>query len=72
MARKFRCKTSTGISLSFTVFKSKDGFKISAGKARRGKSPIPLDFLPFEITNAIINGPVHPSEDAAEQYARSI
>lgn len=54
-----RRKTRCGITLSFRIADQKDGsFKLrSAGKARMGRDPIPLDFVPFEITNAVINGP---------------
>lgn len=73
--RKFRCKTRGGISCAWTVGRTKDGdFKaLSVGKAKVGGRPIPSDFLPFEVMDAVMNRNIRfASMDAAEAYARSL
>jgi hypothetical protein len=74
--RKVRCKTSFGIVVSWNIHQSKDGkWRLSGvGSGRRGNSPVPSEFLPFEISNAVMS-PLKPAFDSFEtaaEYARSI
>lgn len=71
---RFRYKTRSGISCQFYCGKAKSGrYKIlSIGKPRLGRDPIPIDFVPFEISNACINGPSFDTLGEAERFARSL
>jgi hypothetical protein len=70
--RKFRCKASDGFSYKWFVGKTKDGkFKpLSVGSP---KPPIPMDFAPFGVMDAVLNRSiVFDTLDEAERYARSL
>lgn len=73
--RSFRCKSSTGYSCRWSVGKtSKGDFKaLSVGKAKVRGHPIPSDFLPFEIMDAVMNPHIRfGSIEDAESYVRSL
>jgi hypothetical protein len=74
--RKVRCKTSFGITVSWNIHQSEDGkWRLAGvGSARRGSSTVPSEFLPFEISNAVMS-PLKPEFDSFEDaanYARTI
>lgn len=73
--KTFRCKSSRGYSCKWTIGKtSKDDFKaLSVGQAKVRGRPLPSDFLPFEIMDAVMNQNIRfDSMDAAENYVRSL
>lgn len=73
--KHLRCKTRGGISCRWTVGKTKKGdFKaLSVGQAKVRGNPIPSDFLPFEVMDAVMNQHIRfGSMEAAEAYVRSL
>lgn len=72
--RKFRCKAQCGLSCRWAVGKNSDGKwkAMSLGDVKNGRNPVPLDFIPFELSNAIFNGPVFESQTEAEIYIRGL
>lgn len=72
--RKFRCKARCGLSCQWAVGKNKEGKwkAMSLGKVKQGRSPVPLDFVPFELSNAVLNGPVFETQTEAEIYVRGL
>lgn len=70
--KTIRFKARCGITATWRLAKVKEGFKVVAiGKAKVGRNPIPLDFAPFEIMDAVYNRHnVFPSTDACEAFAR--
>ncbi len=72
--RKIRCKSRHGISCRWVIGPVKDGgYQIlMMGKAKIRNQPIPLDFVPFELSNAVMNSPTFKTLDDAEVYVRSL
>lgn len=72
--KTIRFKSSFGITASWRLGKNKAGrFKaMSLGNAKVGRNPMPLDFVPFEMSSAVINGPAFGTMVEAENYVRSI
>jgi hypothetical protein len=66
--KSIHCKSQlAGQALRWRVGPKGDGFGAVSVGATRG----PSDFLPFEITSDVINGPVFASMEDAEAYVRS-
>ncbi len=74
MSKIVRLKARCGITASWRIGKTKAGkFRaVGLSKARMGRNPIPLDFVPFEMSNAVMNGPSFETEGEAEAFVRSI
>ena len=73
--RSFRCKSRAGYSCRWTVGKSSGGgFKpMSVGKVKIGGRPIPCDFLPFELMDAVMNRSIRfDTLEEAEVYVRNL
>lgn len=73
--KTFRCKSTMGYSCRWSVGKTTKGdFKaLSVGQAKVRGRPIPADFLPFEIMDAVMNQHIRfGSMEAAEAYCRSL
>lgn len=72
--KHFRSKTRCGLSVRWGINTNKDGkWKIvSLGEARNGRDPFPTALLPFDLTNAVINGPAFKTQGEAEIYARGL
>lgn len=73
--RSFRCKSRGGFSCFWRVGKTKRGdYKaLSVGKVKVGGRPIPSDFLPFEIMDAVMNQNTRFDTLAdAEAYVRNL
>jgi hypothetical protein len=73
--RSFRCKSRAGYSCQWSVGKTTKGdFKaLSVGKAKVRGNPIPSDFLPFEIMDAVMNQHIRFGNlEDAEAYVRSL
>lgn len=70
--KKFRCKASDGRSYAWTVGKNRDG-KFKALSVGSPKPPMPMDFAPFAIMDAVLNRwSVFESEAEAEAFVRSL
>ncbi len=74
MSKKIRCKARCGLSCQWSIGQTKDGKwkAMSLGNVKRGRNPVPSDFVPFELSNAVYNGPTFETLDQAEQYVRSL
>ena len=74
MSKSIRCKAKCGLSLKWRLGQTKDGKwkPLSVGDCRRGGIPIPTDFVPFEISNAVVNGPRFDTIEQAESFIRSL
>lgn len=72
--KTIRVKSSFGITATWRLGRGKSGkFKaVGLSKAKVGKNPIPLDFVPFEMSNAVMNAPEFNTLAEAENYVRSI
>ena len=74
--RKVRCKTSYGYVVSWCISKQKnDKWRvIGVGSARMGRSAVPSDFLPFEISDVVMNKhkPEFDSWEDAADYVKRI
>ncbi len=72
--KTLRVKSSSGITATWRIGRNLAGkFKaLSLGKAKVGRNPLPLDFVPFEMSNAVINGPAFETEDEAERFVRGL
>lgn len=74
MQKKIRCKTQCGMSVKWRLGQARDGKWKAMGlsDAKMGSRPVPLDFVPFELSNAVINGPSFDTIDQAEAFVRSL
>lgn len=75
MSFKIRRKTKCGATVTIQGGKSGNGgFRIlSIGKAKVGRDPIPLDFLPFEIMDAVYNKNISfDTEEECQNFAYSL
>lgn len=74
--RKFRCKAKCGVSCRWTIGQRVSGKwgVISMGNAKLGRNPMPLDFVPFELSNAVLGHgkPEFDTADECETYVRSL
>ncbi len=72
--RTIRFKSRCGVTASWRIGLNRDGrFKaLALSKPRIGRNPLPLDFVPFEMSDAVINGPSFETEVEAVAYVRSI
>jgi len=72
--RKIRCKNRFGLSCRWTIGPAPDGgFKIvGLGAAKLRGQAVPLDFIPFELSNEVYNGPILETLDAVERHVRSL
>lgn len=72
--KSFRCKSSHGISCQWRIGQKPDGKwkAVGMGSAKVRNRPVPLDFVPFELSNAVMNGPSFDTSAEAEQYVRSL
>ena len=72
--KTLRCKSSSGITATWRIGQTREGkFKaLSLGKTNVGRNPLPLAFVPFEMSNAVINGPSFETEYEAECFIRSL
>ncbi|RWO57267.1 hypothetical protein [Mesorhizobium sp.] len=73
--KTIRFRSANGITATWRFGKTREGkFKaLSISKPRFGTRPLILDFLPFEMKDAVYNRHiVFDSLDAAELYARSL
>lgn len=72
--KTFRCKTSCGLSVQWRVGQNRDGKWKATGlsNARYGRDPIPLDFIPYELSSAVMNGPSFDTQQEAEIYVRNL
>lgn len=70
--RALRCKASCGVTLTWRFGKTRDG-KFKATSCGTPRPPMPLDFLPFEIMDAIYNRNVSfDTLKDAQDYVRSL
>ncbi len=69
MRRKFRCKTG-GVSCWWTIGKRTGGF--GAIGLRSATKHFPTCFLPFWMSNAVVNGPAFSTLDEAEHFVRTL
>lgn len=74
MWKKIRCKSSHDLSCQYRIGQNKDGKwkAMSLGSIKSRGRPVPTDFAPFELMNAVVNGPVFPTQDQAEKYVRGL
>lgn len=72
--KTLRFKSSSGITATWRIRQTKEGkFKVaSLSNAKVGRNPLPLDFVPFEMSNAVINGPTFDTEIEAEVFIRGV
>lgn len=72
--RIIRFKSSCGLTCTWRLGKDQDGrYKVMGlSKAMVGRRPIPLDFVPFKLSNAVINGRSFGTLDEAESFVRSL
>jgi hypothetical protein len=72
--KTLRFKTSFGITASWRVGKGREGrFKVlGLSNAKVGRNPLPLDFVPFEMSNVVFNGPSFETEDEVIRFVRTI
>jgi hypothetical protein len=72
--KTLRFKSSSGITATWRIGKNREGkFKaLSLGNAKVDGNPLPLDFVPFEMSNAVINGPSFETEYEAECFVREL
>lgn len=72
--KKLRFKSSSGITATWGIGQNSEGkFKaLTLGNAKVGRNPMPLDFVPFEMSNAVINGPSFETEHEAECFVRGL
>lgn len=73
--KTIRCKTKCGLTVTWRIGKARSGkFKaLSLGKAKAGRDPVPLEFVPFELSNAVLGSGIEfATLDAAENYVRSL
>lgn len=63
-----------GITATWRIGKNRSGkFKVvSLGRPKIGRDPIPLAFIPFEMSNAVINSPEFDTEIEAERFIRRL
>ncbi len=74
MWKKIRCKSSHGLSCQWSIRQNKDGKwkAMSLGSIKSRGRPVPNDFAPFELMNAVINGPVFDTQSEAEMFVRAL
>lgn len=73
--KSFRCKSSTGYSCQWRVGRTSIGdYKVlSCGKIKVNGNPIPSDFAPFEIMDAVLNRSIRfKTLEAAEDYVKGL
>ena len=72
--KKFRCKSQCGLSIKWAIGQTKDGKwkAMSLGDCKMGRNPIPTDFVPFELSSAVYNGPRFDTATEAELYVRGL
>lgn len=72
--KTLRFKSNSGITATWRIGQNREGkFKaLSLGNAKAGRNPLPLDFVPFEMSNAVINGPSFETEYEAERFVRGL
>jgi hypothetical protein len=72
--KNIRCKARCGLSIKWGIGQTKDGKwrAMSLGDAKNGRSPVPTDFVPFELSNAVYNGPKFDTPEQAEAFVRSL
>jgi len=69
--RKIRCRARCGDVFIWTIGQNKAG-KWKAMSVGKPKGTLPIDFAPFEISNAVVNGPAFETQDEAETFVRSL
>lgn len=74
MWKKIRCKSSHGLSCQWSIGQNKDGKwkAVGLGSIKRSGHPVPTDFAPFELMQAVMNGPTFDTQAEAEIYARTL
>ena len=75
MRRTIRRKTSHGyiVSITYDQIKSDQKWKVvGMGKVRNGRNPVPVDFLPFDLSNAVVNGPRFDTEQECIAFVRGL
>ncbi len=72
--KTLRCKSSHGLSCQWRIGEKPNGKwkAIGLGSVKRGGQSYPLDFVPFELSNAVMNGPEFDSAAEAENFVRSL
>ncbi len=72
--RTFRCKGKSGLSCKWSIGQNKEGrWEImSLGNVKNGRLTVPSAFVPFELSNAVMNGPEFSTAEEAERYVRSL
>ena len=73
--KKIRCKARCGLSCQWTIGHKNDRWRVvGLGNVKNGRNSVPTDFVPFELSNAVMS-PLKPDFATfaeAEQYVRSL
>lgn len=70
--KKFRCKAKCGRSFKWSVGTNSEG-KFKALSVGEPRPPMPMDFAPFEILDAVLNRAlIFDTEQEAMDYVKSL
>jgi hypothetical protein len=73
--KKIRCKAQCGLSCQWTIGEKAGRWRlVGLGNVKNGRNPVPTDFVPFELSNAVLghHKPDFATFEEAAQHARSL